>query len=356
MDTALWAAVDLEHGLPDPALLPPLEDAVAAGARTPRSAWDTARGITAQLLAAVEPTWPFPAADWTAAGGGEEGVRVACRAVARPGDVVAVEEPTAPVLVDVLRQARVRVLPVPVGAEGPDPDGLAAALRRRAVAFVCQPGAGIPVGRGFSAERVAELARVVRDSDAVVVEYDALGPLAAVPAPSLGAYVPDRVLHVRSYCAAYGPELRSCVVAGAAELVERARRLHRLDTLWPGRVLQNAQAFLVEDPDTGALLRRARARYARRRKALAEALRAQGVAVDAADGLALWVPAADETRAVISLVNHGVSVGPGARCATRPLAAEHLRVAITRLPDDVGRVAALAGLIAQAVRARVKAG
>jgi DNA-binding transcriptional MocR family regulator len=355
VDTAAkvgWASIDLEHALPDPALLPPLEDAVAAGSRARWRTGDDQDGITPRLVSAVAPTWPYPAEDWTVAGSGEEGVVLGCRAVARPGDVVAVAEPTDPLVVETLRAARIRVIPVPCDDEGPDAATLALALARHPAVFVDQPRARIPTGLTVSAARMAQLARVLAEDGAgtVVLEYDALGPLATAAPVSLGAHLPERVVHVRSYCPAYGPELRSCVVAGPARLVERVRRIRRLGTAWAGRVLQDAQAFLIDDPDTDALLRQARTRYAGRREALAQALRVEGVPVLAGDGLGLWVPVADETRALMSLAAHGVSVAPGSRCYSRPPAAQHLYVTIGCLPDDPARARALAGLIAAAAR------
>lgn len=357
MDTAVkvgWASIDLEHGLPDPALLPPLEDAVAAGTRARWRTGDDQDGITPRLQAAVAPTWPYQAEDWTVAGSGEEGAALGCRAVARAGDVVAVAEPTDPLVLQTLRGARITAIPVPCDDEGPDPAAMTLALMRRPAVFVHQPRARIPTGLTVSRERLAQLARVLQydGADTVVLEYDALGPLADAAPLSLGTYLPDRVLHVRSYCHAYGPELRSCVVAGPARLVERVRRIRSFETPWAGRVLQDAQAFLIDDPDTDALLRQSRARYAARRLALAQALLAEGVHTRTADGLGLWVPVVDETRALMSLAAHGVSVAAGSRCYSRPPAAQHLHVTIGLLPDDPTRARALAGLIAAAARGR----
>ncbi|GAB2965777.1 aminotransferase class I/II-fold pyridoxal phosphate-dependent enzyme [Amycolatopsis acidiphila] len=351
MDTAAKvasASIDLEQGLPDAALLPPLEDAVAAAARAAWRAGSGRDGITPRLLAAVRPTWPYPARDWTVAGSGDDGVALACQALVRAGDVVAVAEPADPLLLRTVRAARARIVPVACDDEGPEPASLAHVLTRRPALFVLQPRASVPTGLTVSARRIAVLARVLADDGTAVLEYDGLGPLAAAAPVSLGTRLPERVLHVRSYCRAYGPELRSCVVAGPAELVERVRRIRSLGTAWSGRVLQDAQAFLIDDPDADALLRQARARYAARREALARALRAEGVGAVPGDGLGLWVPVADETRALMSLAAHGVSVAPGSHCHSRPAAAGHLHVTVGGLPDDAARTFAVAGLIAAA--------
>ncbi|HEV7625852.1 MAG TPA: GntR family transcriptional regulator, partial [Streptomyces sp.] len=93
---------DLAIAAPDPALLPPLEEALLAGARTPRLNDYSRTAITPALLEAVRGTWPFPPEAWLAVGGGFEGVQLLCQALLVPGDRVAVEEPTAVRLLDIL--------------------------------------------------------------------------------------------------------------------------------------------------------------------------------------------------------------------------------------------------------------
>ncbi|MDT8913400.1 PLP-dependent aminotransferase family protein [Amycolatopsis sp. PS_44_ISF1] len=349
-----WRTIDLEHGRPDPALLPPLEEAVAAGVRMERSNSSAKDFITPRLRAAVDPAWPFPAEDWTVAAGGHEGVTLACQALARPGDVIAVEEPTAPWLLEVLRRSRIHVVPVRCDEHGPQPESLTDALTHRPAAFVYQPRAHVPLGHSVPAERIAALAAVLDSarSAPVVIEHDDLGPLASGPALSLGTHRPDRVLLVRSYCTAFGPELRSCVLAGAAPVVARVRELRASGPIWSSRILQDAQAFLLTDAATGVLLRRARGRYAERRAALADALAGHGIRARTDDGLALWVPVPDETRTLVTLAANGVSAGPGRRCHARPTSASHIRVAIGQLPDDPGLVTDLATMIATAAGRR----
>lgn len=340
-----WSSVDLEHGLPDPVLLPPLEDAVAAGVRTERPGGHDV--LTARLRSAVRSDWPFPAEAWTIAAGGHDGMLLACQAVARPGDTVALETPTAPWLLDLLRNSRIHVVGVPCDDDGPQPAALAAVLAtHRPVAFIYQTRAQIPLGHSVPPQRIADLATVLSEVDLAVIEDDDLGPLATAPPVSLGTHLPDRVLHVRSYCTAFGPELRSCVLGGPATLIDQVRR-HR-GPGWSSRILQNAQAFLLTDPGTAVLLHRAAHRYARRRTTLSDALREQGIPAFGRDGLGLWIPVAEESRTLITLAAKGISAGEGRRCypASGP---PHLRVATGQLPDDPALVADLARMIGRAV-------
>ncbi|WP_051791424.1 aminotransferase class I/II-fold pyridoxal phosphate-dependent enzyme [Amycolatopsis jejuensis] len=341
-----WQTVDLEHGLPDPALLPPLEDAVAAGVHAERFSAPAKHAITPQLRAAVKSAWPFPVESWTVAAGGHEGMLLACQAVARPGDVIALEEPTAPWLLELLRRSRIHVVPVRCDEHGPLPSALAAALEHRPVAFAYQPRAQTPLGHSVPDDRIAELAAVLSEVDIPVIEDDDFGPLASAPSRSLGTHLPGRVLLVRSYCTALGTELRSCVLGGPAPLVERVRQQRGPGSVWSSRILQDAQAFLLTDPGTGELLNRARHRYAQRRTALSEALREHGIEAPARDGLTLWVPVPEESRALITLAANGVSAGAGSRAGNSGL--PHIRVATGQLPDDPALVADLARMIARA--------
>ncbi|GLW90521.1 aminotransferase class I/II-fold pyridoxal phosphate-dependent enzyme [Actinokineospora globicatena] len=344
-----WSAIDLEQGLPDPALLPPLEDAVAAGVRTERLNGFEHDYITPRLQAAVTTTWPFTPEAWTVVAGGYEGTLLACQAVAAPGELVAVEEPTAPRVLDTLRRSGIRVIGVRCDHEGPIPAALTEALKRKPVAFIYQPRAHIPFGHTVSADRAAQLADVLEGHpDVSIVEDDNLGPLASAPVASIGAHLPERLLLVRSYCKAYGLELRSCVVAGAEHLVEQVRHKRGFGLVWASRILQDAQAYLINDAATGVLLRQARERYAHRRATLAAALRDRGFDVHSRDGLVLWVPVPDETRAMVALAGAGVTVAAGSRCYIDPPAEHHIRIATSHLPDDPRRVADLADLVARA--------
>ncbi len=124
-------ALDLAVAAPDPALLPPLENALLAGARTPRLNDYARTAITDGLLAAVRDTWPYRPDAWMAVGGGYEGVQLLCQALLVPGDRVAVEDPTAARLLDILEALDAQAVPVACDDQGPLPGSLAQALEAR---------------------------------------------------------------------------------------------------------------------------------------------------------------------------------------------------------------------------------
>ncbi|MFE7444516.1 PLP-dependent aminotransferase family protein [Streptomyces chartreusis] len=348
--SARWAGVDFAHGQPDPQLLPSLEAAVLAGARGSRLNSFDKDYITERLLAAVAPTWPHQPQAWTVVAGGYEGSVLACQSVASAGDVVAVEEPTAPRLLDALRRIGARPVPVHCDAQGPLPEELERALADDPVAFVYQPRAQLPLGHAVTERRAADLARVLSRPGvrALVVEDDNFGPLATASVSGIGAHLPDRVVHVRSYCKTYGLDLRSCVVSGPVEQINRIRTEHAHGMIWTSRILQDALAHLIEDPGAQRVVAAARERYAVRRGLLLDALRDEGVDVRCEDGLVLWVPVAQEQSALLHLASYGVTVAPGSPCHSGAPAVAHVRVAISRLPEEPAPVRELAALVSVA--------
>ncbi|MEV6133549.1 aminotransferase class I/II-fold pyridoxal phosphate-dependent enzyme [Streptomyces violaceusniger] len=341
-------ALDLAVAAPDPALLPPLEQALLAGARTPRLNDYSRTAITDALLAAVRDTWPYRPERWMAVGGGYEGVQLLCQALLVPGDRVAVEDPTAARLLDILEALDVQTVPVACDDQGPLPDSLAQALKARPALFLHQSRAQVPCGWSLGPERSAALAGVLEGApNVIIVEDDGLGPLTTTPVAVLGAHLPHRTALVRSYSKAYGPDLRIAVVGGPQEIIERARVLRTFGTGWTSRILQDALAHLLTDEDASRCVRDAARRYDERRSALAERLAQRGVRTGNRDGLMLWVPVVDETSALVTLAARGITVSPGSRFCVS-YARPHVRVATSRLTRDGTLLDETAELIALA--------
>jgi DNA-binding transcriptional MocR family regulator len=341
--------IDLAIAAPDLALLPPLHAALASAASTEGLNDYRRETITPRLRAAVEPTWPFPAQAWLALGGGYEGVQLLCQTTALPGDRVAIEEPTAARLLDILEVIGVEVIPVACDSDGPVPASLAESLRFNPVAFVYQPRGHSPCGHAVTSARSAELAAILAPTTTLVVEDDGIGDLSVAPLHSLGTTLPGRTVLVRSYSKSHGPDLRLAVIGGAADAVERVRVLRSYGTGWTSRILQDALADLLTDPSAQELVARARETYARRRASLVELLSSRGVEVGGRDSLVMWVPVHDESEALVTLAAHGISAAPGSRYRVRQ-GRPHLRLAIARLTEDPADLADLADVIALAAR------
>ncbi|TCL06206.1 aminotransferase class I/II-fold pyridoxal phosphate-dependent enzyme [Sodalis ligni] len=340
-------SLDLAQGLIDHALLPELGPAFvyALGNRSVHGA--AKDHFIAPLLEAVALTWPFKPQAWSTAGSGTEGALLAVEAAARQGggQLVAIESPTNPRLLDLCRTLGLTFIPVACDDAGPVPDSLREALLQRPAVFLYQPRAQIPLGHSVPESRVGQIAgELAKSPNTVVVEDDFLGPLARSRVYSVASYLPQRTLFVRTYCNAYGIDLRTCVLAGAATLIDSVRQIRSHGAAMNSRILQGALAYLLTDPETNSWTERARERYASRRVSLVEALRHQGFQIKNHDGLSIWLPVEHETRAIVALAEKGISVGSGSRCFPADPTGHYLRLATGRLPDgmrdidDIARV------------------
>ncbi|MFC7103267.1 aminotransferase class I/II-fold pyridoxal phosphate-dependent enzyme [Nonomuraea rubra] len=152
---------DLAKGNPDPRLLPPLHDALAAAARAhaERPAM-YGTGDDEELLALAGQRLRadgVPAAPLAITSGTLDAVERVLTAHLRPGDAIAVEDPGWTALLDLVAVLGLRPVPMRLDDEGPLPEELARALRAGARAVVITARAQNPTGAAVSAARAAEL-------------------------------------------------------------------------------------------------------------------------------------------------------------------------------------------------------
>lgn len=346
-----WSATDLSRGSADPALQPDLAPALAAGLQVTHLHAAEKEHLIEPLRAAVAATWPGSAEDWTTAGGGTEGMLLALQAATRPGDRIAIEHPTSPRLLGLLELLKVEAIAMACDQQGPLPAALQAALEQGPSVVLYQLRAQLPSGSALTAERRDALAEVLEGHpEVVILEDDHMGTVSTAAAHSMSERLPQRTLLVRAYCRAFGVDLRTSVLGGSARIIQAIEAYRSDRVAMTSRIFQGALAWLLTDPGAVATLERARSTYAWRRHALAQALIEQGVPVEEGSGLTLWLPVADETAAIVSLASQGVVLGSGSHCFIGTGHPAGLRVAISRLPDDLGKITELAQLIANGVK------
>lgn len=340
--------LDLSTGTPDPALLPPLGPALATvPARLAVSSY-LDPPVVPELADLLMRRWPFTPERLTVVDGALDALDRLIRVRVRLGDTVCVEDPTFAPILDLLELAGARVVGLDLDDEGIRPEALATALAADPVLVVLQPRAHNPTGISMSEERAARLAELVRGRDLIVVEDDHSGPVAGAPGVSLGRHVPDQVVHVSSFSKSHGPDLRLAAVGGATDPLDEMERRRRLGPSWSSRLLQRVLSAMLTDPATEAAVSAAGRIYRRRRAALAAALAERGVAVAPGSGLNLWVPVADEQRAMVRLASEGIGVAPGSAFRVRrDGSTDHVRVTTATLDGGVDE---LADLLAAAAR------
>lgn len=330
--------IDLASGNPDPALLPALQGALRAVATTPRLYGESAelRPLMTFLAAELDADG-VPAAATTVVSGALDGVDRVLREHLRPGDAVAVEDPSFPGVLDLLAAAGFGTVPYRVDDEGPLPETFDDALRR-ARAVIVTPRAQNPTGAAFTAERAAELRRLLRKRDLLTVENDPAGPVAGAPAITLAASSKHWVV-VRSTSKFLGPDLRVAALAGDDLTIARVEGRQALGARWISTILQQLVLSLWSDPSSARLLARAAEIYAQRRSALLTALAARGIAAHGRSGFNVWVPVRQEAAVVNALAERGWGVMAGERF--RLQSAPAIRVTCSRLsPSDADRFAA----------------
>ncbi len=331
---------DLTYASPDPALLPDVSQALQHGARTPHLHSYQRESITQPLREAVAARWAYPAEAFMATNGGYEAVLLTLQALLIPGSVVAIEDPTAARLLDILDHIGAHVVPVACDAEGPEPASLAAALLQKPAAFIYQTRTHAITSHSLSPQRMQALAQVLAGSETLVIEDDGIGDVSAQAAVSLGSHYPERTVHIVSYSKSLGPDLRVAVLSGTQGMVEQIQSYRNFGASWTSRILQDAVAWMLQDAASMATVARATQVYAERRNALVQALQPHGIAVPGQDGLSAWIAVPSEQFALVTLAVRGFAVFPGSRFAIRPQS--HIRVG-TSLP--VAQMAALAEAI-----------
>jgi len=336
--------LDLSRGTPDPLLLPSLGPALSRLQENTVTPSYQARPVIPELLAVLERTWPYPAQALTVVDGALDAVSRSLDQVTRFGDRVIVENPGFPPFFDLLDRLGLERLPVAIDEHGIIPAEFQAALRRSPAAVILQPRAQNPTGASMPAQRAAELARLLRTvrqaADTIVIEDDHSGEISVAPDVSLGSWLPDRVLHVRSYSKTHGPDLRIAALGGPAELIDAIVARRMLGPGWTSRMLQGILHDLLTEGDSMAQVSEARRIYFARQRALRTALTERGMERPQADGINMWLPVHDERDALIRLAAAGIRVAGGSPFLADEHSGEFIRVTAAALPDDVAFVAA----------------
>ncbi|WP_216897744.1 PLP-dependent aminotransferase family protein [Nocardia alni] len=345
VSSASAARLDLSLGTPDPGLLPELGPLLAHVALNAEPTDYHQAPVVPELGRLLQADWPTASGGLTVVDGAMDAVARGLRAVVRYGDRVIVENPTFPHFLDYLEAIGAQPVAVGMDERGILPEEFERALSLSPVAAIIQPRAQNPTGASMDSDRIAELADILRRSEirCMVVEDDHSASIVPAEDVSIGRWLPDQVLHVRSYSKSHGPDLRIAALSGPEEVIDRVVATRMLGPGWTPRILQRLLYELLRDETATRAVDNARIQYQIRRNAFTDALERSGVHVGRGEGLNVWVPVADERSTLVHLAANGIRVAPGGPFCVDPRHPQAVRVTISPLRgggEEVARVLA----------------
>jgi DNA-binding transcriptional MocR family regulator len=324
--------IALHAGYPDRELLPErlvraaltrAARADAAVTRAPAAGLPELQSWFARELGAATPagvTPPTPS-DVIVLPGSQSGLSSIFRALAGPGRPLLLESPTYWGAILAAQQAGVRVVPVPSGPAGPDPDELARAFdETSARVFYAQPSHANPTGAQWPAELRERILEVLRGHGAFLVEDDWAHDLGITGTPTPVAAHDDRghVVYLRSLTKSVSPAIRVAAVIARGPARERILADRGAESMYVSGLLQAAGLDVVTQPGWPTHLRGLRRQLGARRDLLVTALREHAPRADIqqvpAGGLNLWLRLPDGTdvhRLAADCERAGLIIAPG---------------------------------------------
>ena len=298
---------DISSGNPDPTRLANVKNYLSAIAAAPRLYGDAA---VDPRLAAWAHAWMSKDsgvdAEISLASGAIDALERLLCALLLPGDSVAIEDPCFLSSINMLRYAGFTPSPVPVDAEGMQPDALEEALRNGARAVIITPRAHNPTGCSLSEPR----ARAIRDilaryPQVLVIIDDHFALLSSTPWHSPLAAESRRWALVRSLSKTLGPDMRLAIVASDCETSAALRLRLNSGSQWVSHLLQDLVIACLNDDAFMASLTESRRHYRRQHEKLIAALARCGIThLTPGDGLNFWFPLEEPSQPVALRLAH----------------------------------------------------
>ncbi len=191
-----------------------------------------------------------------------QGLNLILRAIAGRGDTVAMEDPGYPKALGTFRAAGLRVIGVPVDAQGLDA-GRCEDLPAETRALYVTPSHQFPLGVSMTMARRLQLIDWAKRRGAWVIEddYDSELRFSGPPLAALqGIDEAGRVIYLGTFAKVLFPGIRVGYAVLPEALIEPVLTLRRLTDRQPPSLLEGALADFVQQGHFAAHLRRARKR------------------------------------------------------------------------------------------------
>lgn len=277
-----------------------------------------------------------------------QGLSLTVQALARPGDVVFVEQPSYLGFLNILRAQNLQPIGIPLDDEGPRLDALErAATQHRPRFFYTIPSFQNPTGLCISASRRRDLLDMARKHGFLLIEDDIYARLAYDEEPPSALKAEDQhglVVFLTSESKVLMPGLRIGAVVAPPPLHDRLLALRRTTDLGSPTISQRALAVFIQQRGMQRHLRRVLPIYRRRRDALMDALpRHMPRAVTwtrPAGGFCCWLtlPNTHAMRDIHRVaLQHGLALAPGDVFLSESDPYKHLRLSFGNLNEEAIR-------------------
>lgn len=291
--------------------------------------------------------------------GSSQALDFVCAHFTRPGDTVFVEEPTYFLALHILADHDVKLVGIPVDADGLDLDALAEALTRHRPAFLYTiPAFHNPTGVTLSAARRERLIALSEQHDFLIVAdevYQLLGYTAPPPPPLTHYDRTGRVISLGSFSKILAPGLRLGWIQAQPPRLQPLLNSGVLDSggglnPFTSNIVRSALELGLQQTYLAEL----RQTYTRRLAALSQALRRELPAftfTEPAGGFFVWghLPEGVDTQALrAAAIEAGVAFQPGIKSSSRGGLRNYLRLSFAyyaedQLSEGVRRLAGVAG-------------
>lgn len=183
--------------------------------------------------------------------GSQAGLSGVFRTLVGPGRPLLVESPTYWGALTAAAHVGARLVPIPSGPNGPDPDAVDRALAETgARAFYAQPSFANPTGTRWSPDVGDAVLDVVRRRSAFLVEDDWAHDFGidADPRPLAAHDDTGHVVHLRSLTKSVSPAIRVGAVIARGPAFDRLLADHAAEAMYVSEVVQAAALDVVRQP------------------------------------------------------------------------------------------------------------
>jgi 2-aminoadipate transaminase len=202
--------------------------------------------------------------------GSQQGLDLLGKTILNEGDAVVIEEPGYLGAIQAFSLYRPRFLPVPVSGEGMDPVALRSALSSRPKLMYTVPNFQNPSGITYSEQNRLELARILEETDTLLIEDDPYGDLRFTgrAQTSFEELLPGNTILLGSFSKSLVPGLRLGWIVAPPALMQKLITAKQATDLHTSHFTQGIVCQYLRDNDADEHIRMIRDVYGRQCQAM----------------------------------------------------------------------------------------